>query len=235
MDVLGSLDSPHSSAVAVYKDPLSVSHCLTPKVSVYTLFPFLVATNRFLRRIHFPFLSIRNIEGIKFRHRYILTPYVVLMGVTLGLAVGGAMQASADYYNVYNYAKRQWWEMTYQQEQLFQHHFLCCNFDHVDPCCRWAVGEGACENEYMCFDRIRPHLMEQFKIISSTASIHAVICGIVFTMALGLVITLQVKRCMNGEYDGDLPLKQLAQSLTSRGKGKEAGAGKETELEDLGY
>ena len=90
-------------------------------------------------------ITCRPLSGIKSRHRKVLTAYVVLLGITVALAIGGAMQAKADFANVYYYAKRQWWEMTYQQEQLFQHHFLCCNFDNVDPCCRWAVGEGACE------------------------------------------------------------------------------------------
>jgi len=80
--------------------------------------------------------------------------------------------------------------------------------------------------------------MEQFKMISSCAAIHAVICGLVMCMALGLVVTLQIQKCINGEYDGDIPLKHLAQSLTETmrgGKDEKRRNGKEMELQDLGY
>ena len=77
--------------------------------------------------------------------------------------------------------------MTYEQEQIYQHDHLCCNFDSIDPCCRWAVGEGECENEYMCFDRVEPHLRTQFKIISNCAILQTVILAIIMSLALGLV------------------------------------------------
>ena len=80
------------------------------------------------------YVWLRTTKGIAFRRPTVLTVYIVCLFITLATAVGGAMQAGADHYNVHQYAKRQWWDMTYQQEQLYQHHFLCCNFDNIDPC-----------------------------------------------------------------------------------------------------
>lgn len=86
---------------------------------------------------------------------------------------------------------RQWWEMTVEQEQIYQHDHLCCNFDNIDPCCRWAIGEGECENEYMCFERIKPHLETQFRLIGSCAILHTAILAVIMALALGLLCTVQ--------------------------------------------
>ena len=100
-------------------------------------------------------------------------------GITLALGIGAFSQVKADDYNVHLYAKRQWWDMTVEQEQIYQHDHLCCNFDNIDPCCRWAIGEGECENEYMCLERIKPHLQAQFKLIGSCAILHTCILAVI--------------------------------------------------------
>ena len=78
-----------------------------------------------------------------------------------------------------------------EQEQIYQHDHLCCNFDNIDPCCRWAIGEGECENEYMCFERIKPHLQTQFRLIGSCAILHTAILAVIMALALGLLCTVQ--------------------------------------------
>merc|ERR1712079_254487 len=117
-----------------------------------------------------------------------------------------------------SYASTQWYEMTYEQEQIYQHHHLCCNFESVDPCCRWAVGEGECENEYICYDRIKPFLQEQFRLIGNCAVLHTSILAIAMAMALGLVIALQIKS-FTKNYDGDLPFPKTLLSMKSKTKG----------------
>merc|ERR1719384_2417718 len=77
--------------------------------------------------------------GAKTRHRCMLVTYVVCLGITLALGIGACSQVKADDYNVHKYAMRQWWEMTVEQEQIYQHDHLCCNFDNIDPCCRWTM------------------------------------------------------------------------------------------------
>lgn len=120
--------------------------------------------------------------------------------------------------DVKSYASTQWYEMTYEQEQIYQHDHLCCNFDSIDPCCRWAIGEGECENEYMCFDRVKPHLRAQFKIIGNCAILQTVILAIIMALALGLVIAVQIKIFVD-DQDGDLPLvKSIRMHTKGRGE-----------------
>merc|ERR1719361_269197 len=161
--------------------------------------------------------------GYKLRHRCVLMAYMVCLGITLALAIGATTQVKADEYNVALYAKRQWWEMTYEQEQIYQHDHLCCNFDNIDPRCRWAVGEGECENEYMCFERIKPHLQTQFRLIGNCAILHTAILACVMVLAVGLLCTLQFKSFIN-ESDGDFPKSiglKTFKSFSSKSKGKE--------------
>jgi len=146
--------------------------------------------------------------GVKVRHKLVLIIYMLSLGLTLGLAAGSTAQAKADNDNIKLYAFRQWREMTYNQEAIYQHEHLCCNFDDIDPCCRWAVGEGECENEYICYDRVKPHLEAQFAIIGTCSVLHSIICAVVLFMGFGLLIVLQAKQFL-ANYDGDLPFSSL--------------------------
>jgi len=152
--------------------------------------------------------SIIGCIGTKVRHKYVLIVYMLCLVVTLGLAAGSTAQATADTANIQQYAFRQWREMTYLQESIYQHEHLCCNFDDIDPCCRWAVGEGECENEYICFDRVRPHLEEQFALIGTCSVLHAIICSVVLFLGFGLLVVLQARTFLE-TYDGDVPFKGI--------------------------
>jgi len=164
--------------------------------------------------------------GVKVRHKLVLIIYMLSLALTLGLAAGSTAQAQADTANIKLYAFRQWREMTYNQEAIYQHEHLCCNFDDIDPCCRWAVGEGECENEYICFDRVRPHLEEQFALIGTCSVLHSIICAVVLFMGFGLLIVLQARTFLES-YDGDVPFKGLfAKAKDAAGSARAAVAGK---------
>merc|ERR1712130_290104 len=68
---------------------------------------------------------------------------------------------------------RQWRAMTITQTLTFQQTFLCCNFDIVMPCCR-RDGQGDCINEFMCYERVDPHLKENFHIIAATSTLQSI-------------------------------------------------------------
>eukprot|EP00487_Bulimina_marginata_P009478 TRINITY_DN3909_c0_g1_i1.p1 TRINITY_DN3909_c0_g1~~TRINITY_DN3909_c0_g1_i1.p1 ORF type:complete len:165 (-),score=7.20 TRINITY_DN3909_c0_g1_i1:149-643(-) len=91
--------------------------------------------------------------------------YAILVFLTLILPTASAAQAMADKSNIYKYAQRQWDTLTMTEEKIFEWDHFCCNFDTLDPCCRFTYGEGECTNEYICFDKVRPHLVAQFNTI----------------------------------------------------------------------
>ena len=78
------------------------------------------------------------------RSRLLLVAYLACVGLALGLAVAGCAQGFADKENEYNYALRQWRALTNAQIIQFQTAHLCCNFDTLTPCCRFAPGQGDC-------------------------------------------------------------------------------------------
>merc|ERR1712176_905021 len=71
-------------------------------------------------------------------------------------------------------------------------HF-CCNFDKLDPCCRFTYGEGECVNEYICFERVQPHLIDCFNIIITCSVVHAVWLFIVFLATTTLYALLAIR------------------------------------------
>merc|ERR1711971_1432468 len=143
--------------------------------------------------------------------------YVLCLAVSLSMGIAAYSQVKADDFNVKSYASTQWYEMTLEQEQIYQHDHLCCNFDNIDPCCRWAIGEGECENEYMCVERITPHLQTQFQLIGSCAVMDCIILAIVMVLSLGVVISLQIKQFIK-KYDGDLPFPKTFSLKTKSSK-----------------
>jgi len=105
--------------------------------------------------------------------RSMITMYLIFVSLSLVLAVASASQAFADIENVYYYAQRQWKALTVVEEELFQWERYCCNFDQIEPCCRFGYGVTDCVNEYMCFERVKGPLTENFTIIAVTSLIHA--------------------------------------------------------------
>merc|ERR1712228_640714 len=111
--------------------------------------------------------------GARNRSRVALVVYLLFVGIALGLGITSTAQAFADSGNTYNYAMRQWRGMTIHQTLQFQQTFLCCNFDTVMPCCR-RDGQGDCINEFMCYERVDPHLTENFHIIAATSTVQSI-------------------------------------------------------------
>merc|ERR1712176_1254655 len=135
--------------------------------------------------------------GAQFRNkcgRVVLIIYVICLVVSLSLAVGSVAQCFADEANVYNYALRQWRALTATQERVFEWDHLCCNFITIPPCCRFEPSaERYCINEYVCYEKVEVHLLEQFELIKVTSMFHAIILGIVLLLAVSLCIFLHCK------------------------------------------
>merc|ERR1712045_626915 len=135
--------------------------------------------------------------GAQFRNkcgRVMLIIYVICVVVSLSLAVGSVAQCFADEANVYNYALRQWRALTATQERVFEWDHLCCNFITIPPCCRFEPSaERYCINEYVCYEKVEVHLLEQFELIKVTSMFHAIILGIVLLLAVSLCIFLHCK------------------------------------------
>merc|ERR1712113_889077 len=107
---------------------------------------------------------------------------------------GSVAQCFADEANVYNYALRQWRALTATQERVFEWDHLCCNFITIPPCCRFEPSaERYCINEYVCYEKVEVHLLEQFELIKVTSMFHAIILGIVLLLAVSLCIFLHCK------------------------------------------
>merc|ERR1712113_920866 len=107
---------------------------------------------------------------------------------------GSVAQCFADEANVYNYALRQWRALTATQERVFEWDHLCCNFITIPPCCRFEPSaERYCINEYVCYEKVEVHLLEQFELIKVTSMFHAIILGIVLLLAITLCIFLHCK------------------------------------------
>merc|ERR1712129_130211 len=100
--------------------------------------------------------------------------YLVSILITLGFSIASTSQAFADRGNVYYYAERQWKSMTITEEKTFEFDMRCCNFDNIEPCCRFGYGVTDCVNEHMCFERVKGHLEENFMIIAMTSLIHSI-------------------------------------------------------------
>jgi len=149
--------------------------------------------------------------GAQFRNkcgRVMLIIYVICLVVSLSLAVGSVAQCFADEANVYNYALRQWRALTATQERVFEWDHLCCNFITIPPCCRFEPSaERYCINEYVCYEKVEVHLLEQFELIKVTSMFHAIILGIVLLLAVSLCIFLhckeirEQKQLENGDKD----------------------------------
>merc|ERR1740123_654660 len=120
----------------------------------------------------------------KTRSKWALVVYLLTVSVALGLGIASAAQAFADSGNVFNYAQRQWRAMTITQTNTFQQTFLCCNFDTVMPCCRRS-GQGDCLNEFMCYEKVSPHLLENFNIIAGTSMVQSIY---LFVVAIGSLL-----------------------------------------------
>ena len=111
--------------------------------------------------------------------------YLVLIAAALALAVAGAAQGFADANNVENYARRQWNLLSDDQTDIIQVDELCCNFDTLSPCCRFAAGTGECSNSFTCFEKVQDPLLDNFHLISVTCTLQAVylfgvaICSVV--------------------------------------------------------
>lgn len=121
--------------------------------------------------------------GAKTRSKWALVVYLLFIAIALGLGIASAAQAFADSGNVFNYAQRQWRAMTITQTNTFQQMFLCCNFDTVMPCCRRS-GQGDCLNEFMCYEKVDTHLLENFHIIAATSTIQSIYLFAVAVLAL---------------------------------------------------
>merc|ERR1712154_469039 len=71
---------------------------------------------------------------------------------------------------------------------------LCCNFITIPPCCRFEPSaERYCINEYVCYEKVEVHLLEQFELIKVTSMFHAIILGIVLLLAVSLCIFFHCK------------------------------------------
>lgn len=112
-----------------------------------------------------------------------LVVYLGCTGLALGLAIAGCAQAFADKYNEYNYARRQWTELSNNQILIFQQQNKCCNFDTLPPCCRFAPGQGDCINTEVCYDQITDHLESQFELIAVTNLLQAIYLFVVFLLS----------------------------------------------------
>merc|ERR1712176_727014 len=155
--------------------------------------------------------AIMGCLGAQFRNkcgRVMLIIYVICLVVSLSLAVGSVAQCFADEANVYNYALRQWRALTATQERVFEWDHLCCNFITIPPCCRFEPSaERYCINEYVCYEKVEVHLLEQFELIKVTSMFHAIILGIVLLLAVSLCIFLhckeirEQKQLENGDKD----------------------------------
>merc|ERR1719295_1199892 len=124
--------------------------------------------------------------GARSRSKVVLVIYMVCIGCALALGVASTAQAFADASNVQNYARRQWNKMTIQQTVTFQQQNLCCNFDSVAPCCRFAAGSGECANENMCYDIVEQPLEDNFHLIAVTSMLQTIVLFAVAVMALVL-------------------------------------------------
>merc|ERR1712232_1369467 len=91
-------------------------------------------------------------------------------------------------------------------------HF-CCNFDKLDPCCRFTYGEGECVNEYICFERVQPHLIDQFNIIITCSVVHACYLFIVFLLSTTLYAVLSIR----DKYQESQETKQQTQNSQTVG------------------
>merc|ERR1711902_419125 len=125
--------------------------------------------------------------------RVMLLIYNIMLAISLALGVAACAQATADKSNVWQYAERQWNAMTYVEEQIFEWDHFCCNFDKLDPCCRFTYGEGECVNEYICFERVQPRLIDQFNIIITCSVVHACYLFIVFLLTTTLYAVLTIR------------------------------------------
>merc|ERR1712228_1151862 len=82
-------------------------------------------------------------------------------------------------------ALRQWRALTATQERVFEWDHLCCNFE--------PSAERYCINEYVCYEKVEVHLLEQFKLIQVTSMFQAIILGIVLVLSSSLCIFLHCK------------------------------------------
>lgn len=82
-------------------------------------------------------------------------------------------------------ARRQWNLLSNDQTNIIQVDELCCNFDTLSPCCRFAAGTGECDNSFTCFQVVDDHLLENFHLIAVTCLLQAIylfgvaICAVV--------------------------------------------------------
>ena len=132
------------------------------------------------------------------RSKWALLAYILCVLIALGLGIASAAQAFADSSNVYFYAQRQWRGMAIAQELTFQQTFLCCNFDTVMPCCR-RDGQGDCINEFMCYERVEPHLLENFHIIAATSTVQSIYLFGVAVLALLLCKFIEYNPNIDGK------------------------------------
>ena len=58
---------------------------------------------------------------------------------------------------------------------------------------RFTYGEGECVNEYICFEKVKPHLIDQFNIIITCSAIHSVYLFILFLMSITLYTVLSIR------------------------------------------
>eukprot|EP01084_Bolivina_argentea_P318753 552865_1 len=123
--------------------------------------------------------AIIGFVGVKYREREtcantMSTVYLIMCCITLILAIASTAQAFADRGNVFHYARRQWNALTVVEERIFEWEHFCCNFDALEPCCRFGYGVTDCVNEFMCFERVEGHLIENFNIIIITSTLHLI-------------------------------------------------------------
>eukprot|EP01084_Bolivina_argentea_P056499 103408_1 len=128
-----------------------------------------------------------------------LVIYMLFLGISLCLSFASMFQGFADKGNVFKYAQRQWDQLTATQEKIFEWEHFCCNFKAMDPCCRFTYGENECVNEYVCFEKVEPHLLEQFEIIIISSMLHTIYLFILMLLSAGLYcyMTFKSKRHLN--------------------------------------
>eukprot|EP01083_Nonionella_stella_P093237 261196_1 len=110
--------------------------------------------------------SIIGCIGAKSRdkcRKYMLFMYMVALYISLALGIASVVQGFGGKLNVYKYAQRQWDQLTLEQKRHFEWEHFCCNFNTLDPCCRFTYGERECVNEYVCYEKVKPHLEENFQ------------------------------------------------------------------------
>ena len=103
--------------------------------------------------------------------------------------------------------------MTITEEKTFEFDMRCCNFDSVEPCCRFGYGVTDCVNEYMCFERVQGHLEENFMIIAITSLLHAVCLAFITCAAFVVYVFMRRRQDREREKEENIEKETLFEKL----------------------